>query len=126
MKIIPYFLFQSSVSSFYNCMHSCRGYFLSDSHHASVGHPQSMSPPGAEANMRFQASFSEAQHNMDNYDEAEMKAFYNKADTMSSGPYATTMILNNMPDRVSIAMLHLNAAYLEVRSHSTVCHFSVY
>lgn len=40
------------------------------------------------------------QHNMDNYDEAQLKTFYNKTDSMSTGPYATTVILSSLPERV--------------------------
>lgn len=40
---------------------------------------------------------------MDNYNEVhgtpQFKTFYNKTDSMSTGPYATTVILSNMPER---------------------------
>lgn len=61
-----------------------------------------MSPEAMNAN-NFSASYTDTlagydQQNMDNYD-SQFKTFYNKID--STGPYATTAILVNVPPRVS-------------------------
>lgn len=65
-----------------------RGHMMHHQHSSSH-----LSPEGINTN-NFSMSFTD-QQNMDNYD----KAFYNKSD--STGPYATTAILANMPGRVS-------------------------
>ncbi|XP_067927832.1 roundabout homolog 2-like isoform X2 [Watersipora subatra] len=67
-----------------------------------------LSAPHMSPNMMsmngYPGSYSDAnidydQQNMDNYDDSHSKAFYDKGDEMAPGPYATTVILNNRPER---------------------------
>ena len=76
------------------------------SHPSSAAH---MSPDGMNTN-RYPLNYNDANinfdhQNIDNCDESQLKAFYNKADTMPTGPYATTVILTQLPDRVSYVCL---------------------